>query len=56
MIDNKENNFSPTYDEIINELMNVNSRLTLENTVLRITLEKTNNASRPDKEQVRETF
>lgn len=41
----KENtpDFSPNYEELLNELSLINSRLTLENIALKITIEKMRN-------------
>lgn len=47
MTDNKEPDFSPTYEELINELTMVNSRLTIENIALKITIEKMRNFEQP---------
>ena len=47
MTDNKEPDFSPTYDELINELTIINSRLTIENIALKITIEKMRNFEQP---------
>jgi hypothetical protein len=33
-------NFSPSYEELLNELTGINSRLTLENIALKITVAK----------------
>ena len=33
-------NFSPSYEELLNELTGINSRLTLENIALKITISK----------------
>jgi hypothetical protein len=33
-------NFSPSYEELLNELTGINSRLTLENIALKITVSK----------------
>jgi hypothetical protein len=33
-------NFSPSYEELLNELSGINSRLTLENIALKITISK----------------
>ena len=33
-------NFSPSYEELLNELSGINSRLTLENIALKITIAK----------------
>lgn len=32
--------FSPSYEELLNELTGINSRLTIENIALKITIEK----------------
>lgn len=35
--------FSPSYEELLNELTGINSRLTIENIALKITIEKMRN-------------
>lgn len=41
---NNEQDLSPTAEELINELTNVNSRIMLENLALKISLNKLQNA------------
>lgn len=40
MINEDTQNFSPSYEELLNELSGINSRLTLENIALKITISK----------------
>lgn len=40
MTNENTQNFSPSYEELLNELTGINSRLTLENIALKITVAK----------------
>lgn len=40
MTNEDKENFSPSYEELLNELSGINSRLTLENIALKITISK----------------
>ena len=42
-------NFSPSYEELLNELTGINSRLTLENIALKITISKMQSYSEESK-------
>jgi hypothetical protein len=42
-------NFSPSYEELLNELTGINSRLTLENIALKITISKMQSHSEESK-------
>ena len=47
MTENIAPDFAPTYEELINELTIINSRLTIENIALKITIEKMRNFEQP---------
>ena len=44
-------NFSPSYEELLNELTGINSRLTLENIALKITISKMQASMKPSDEE-----